>query len=183
MVLVMLARWMRRRRLGGLSIALLVLAGCAPGPSDGGLWDRQGGRQGGVVGNLSTAQRSAAAHATELGLVDAQLASEDTRLSTALDMCPGAERAGLQASPADPLRDSMRIRASADAQRLAHVSNQALADWYLRRARQTGKADQCTKARAALSGQVSPTPNPPTPNPAAPNPAASNPAAPNSAAQ
>jgi len=76
----------------------------------------------------------------------------------------------------------MRIRASGDAQRLAHVSNQALADWYLRRARQTGNADQCTKARAALSGQVSPTPNPPTPNPAAPNPAASNPAAPNSAA-
>jgi hypothetical protein len=94
---------------------------------------------------VSTAQRSAEAHTTELRLVDEQLANEERRLHAEVDVCPGPTRAALHASPADRLRDSIRLRASGDSQRQARVANQALADWYVRRARQTGNAAQCPR--------------------------------------
>jgi hypothetical protein len=151
MVLVMLARWMR---LLGPCVALVLLVGCASQHSDGGLWDRQAIQQEDVQGRLPAPQRQAARRGVELAAADAALETEQERLGQELADCPSAAREPLKPSAFIEVRDSVRIRAAGDTARLQRVGSQALADWYVRRARATGSMQQCDSARAALNGQT-----------------------------
>jgi hypothetical protein len=135
------------RRLGILASAWLVLAGCAAPQSDGGLWARQGLQQELALSRISESRRAAQAHAYELTLADEQIAAQGQRLQQELRDCPGANRVPLQVSPAASIRDALRLRVGEDEPRRAVLAQQALIDWYLRRARATGNADLCDKAR------------------------------------
>lgn len=139
-----------------LAIACTLLTGCAAPPSDGGLWVRTGLQQELVIGRLSDAQRAAAAHDFELRLVDDALTQESRRLQQAAQDCPGSNREPLALSSSNRVRDSIRVRAGEDSVRMANIARQALADWYLRRARATGTDELCQRARAALAGSLPP---------------------------
>jgi hypothetical protein len=137
-----------------LAIACVLLTGCAAPPSDGGLWARTGLQQELVIGRMSDNQRAAAAHEFELRLVDDALTQEARRLEQAAQACPSSERSPLGVSQSDRVRDSMRVRIRDDPERARRVASQALADWYLRRARATGMLELCQRARDALAGSL-----------------------------
>jgi len=137
----------------GLAIGCVVLAACAAPPSDGGLWARTAVQQELAIGRVSDDERVAAAHAQELRIADETLSSEEQRLQTALQGCPGP-RTPLAVSQASTLRDSVRVRVGDDAARSARVAQQALGDWYLRRAAATGAVEQCGRARQAMDGTL-----------------------------
>src|SRR5438874_9672771 len=110
---------MRRVVLGAASI---LLAGCAPPPSDGGLWSHQGLEQELVLSRISDQQRIATAHAFELQLADEALSAHQARLETAIQTCSAQQ-------PFDtPDLDSVRIRAAEDSARQLRVAQQALAE-------------------------------------------------------
>jgi hypothetical protein len=137
-----------------LSCGLLAFgaAACAGPHSTGALWAQQYLEQEHQFFALSDAQLASRAQAFELQLADAALASETQRIQAALGECPGQPQA-LAASPADSVRDGIRVRAQSDAARMRHVAQLALADWYLRRASATGDTRFCDQARSALSEQ------------------------------
>jgi hypothetical protein len=143
----MLAREMRWL----LAALVLGTAGCGPS-ADGALWSARAIQQELVLSRLSDAQRLAAAHGAEVQLVDAILNQEESRLRGALHICP-AERRPMAISPADKLRDSLRIRVADDSARLQKVADLALADWYVRRANATGFPELCYRASTALGVQ------------------------------
>ena len=140
------ARPMRRL----LALGCLLLVGCAGPHSTGALWSLQNQQREAVVFSQTDAQRAQAARAYELSLADESLAAERARVEVALLDCPGRPRA-MAISSGDAVRDSIRVRAQADAARLTAVAQVALADWRLRRARATGEARFCEAARAALT--------------------------------
>src|SRR5919199_3288876 len=141
-----LARPMRRL----LALGCLLLVGCAGPHSTGALWSLQNQQREAVVFSQTDAQRAQAARAYELSLADESLAAERARVEIALLDCPRKLRA-MAISSGDAVRDSIRVRAQADAARLTAVAQVALADWRLRRARATGEARFCEAARAALT--------------------------------
>src|SRR5919202_464778 len=116
---------------GRLALGGLLLAGCAGPHSTGALWSLQNQEREGVVFGLTDAQRAEAARADELRLADESLAAERARVTAALDDdCPG-ERRPLAISSGDTVRDTIRLRAQADAARRVAVAQVALADWRL----------------------------------------------------
>ena len=139
-----------------LSVVLgcLLLVGCTGPHSAGALWAQQNLEQETALYRLSAAQRADRVLAFELGLADESLAAERARIEAGLLACPGpgGDRQPLALSVGDRPRDIVRIRAQDDPGRLASISQIALADWRLRRARATGQASFCDDARQALSG-------------------------------
>src|SRR5215468_2123275 len=130
---------------------MLGMAGCGPS-EEGALWSARAIQQELVLSRLSDAQRLAAAHGAEVQMVDAILNQEESRLRGALQNCP-AERQPIAISPADKLRDSLRIRVADDPARLQKVADLALADWYIRRSNATGYPELCYRASTALGVQ------------------------------
>jgi hypothetical protein len=143
------------RRL--LALGCLLLVGCAGPHSTGALWSLQNQQREAVMFSQTDAQRAEAARAYELSLADESLAAERARVEVALLDCPGRPRA-MAISSGDAVRDSIRVRAQADAARLTAVAQVALADWRLRRAWATGEARFCEAARAALTAAPTGTP-------------------------
>ena len=134
------------------------MVACAGSHSNGSLWAEQNLEAERAMFQLGDAQRAQDAQAFQLALADQTLAAEQQRISTDVQTCPGP-RDTFAPSRGDALRDTVRIRAQADAARLQALANVALADWYSRRASATGNAAYCDRARAALSGS---TPSMPT---------------------
>ena len=133
-----------------LALGTLLLAGCAGPHSSGGLWAQQNLEREAALFRLSDAQRAQAAATFELSLADEILASERSRVETALQDCPG-ERRPLALSSGDTVRDTVRVRAQADVARLTALAQIALADWRIRRGQATGEGRFCDAARQALS--------------------------------
>ena len=133
-----------------LVLGTLLLVGCAGPHSTGGLWAQQNLEREAALFRLSDAQRAQAASAFELSLADEVLAAERSRVEAALQDCPG-ERRPLALSAGDALRDTVRVRAQADASRLTTLAQIALADWRIRRGQATGETRFCEAARRALS--------------------------------
>src|SRR5258708_25992662 len=102
------------RRLVSVS-CLLVMVGCVGPHSTGALWAQQNLDQELVFGRQTEAERLATLHAYELTLADESLAAERARLGLAVQDCPGAPRQTMRLSPADRLRDSIRLRIGDDA--------------------------------------------------------------------
>lgn len=136
-------------RRAALTAALIMLAGCAAPPSDGGVWSRQGQQQELAISRLSNEQRAAAAHVFELRLADEALSAMQARLEDALPACPDARLRSSTVSVFDEVRDRVRVRIGDDPTRVARVQQLALADESLR-------LGQCDQARAALAGELSP---------------------------
>jgi hypothetical protein len=135
-----------------LALASLTLTvGCAPAPSNGGLWAQQELQQELAMFRLSDAQRADGARAYELTVADTQLAAEQARLNGLLAGCPGPPQP-LGLSEGDRVRDGIRIQAQGDASHLAAVAQLALADWQLRRGAATGDSQFCDRARQTLAG-------------------------------
>jgi hypothetical protein len=137
-----------------LCCLVVLCVGCAGPHSTGALWAQQHLEREAALFKLTDAQRALQAHAFELGLADESTANERARITDELQLCPGPFQA-LTYSVGDRARDAIRLRAQGDATRLATVAQLALADWQLRRARATGNAQFCQKARAALTGASS----------------------------
>jgi hypothetical protein len=133
-----------------LILGTLLLAGCAGPHSTGGLWAQQNLEREAALFRLSEAQRAQAATGFELSLADEALTAERSRVEAALRDCPG-ERRPLALSSGDTVRDSVRLRAQADAPRLTALAQIAQADWRVRRGQATGDAHFCDAARAALT--------------------------------
>src|SRR5438093_8868971 len=145
---------MRRVVLGAV---WLLLTGCAAPLSDGGVWSRQGLQQELAISRLSEQQRAATAHEFELQVADAALDAEQARLQAALQQCPAPRPLRpLDVSPADRLRDTIRVRIGDDNARRQRVAQQALADWRLRVAAAQGAPEWCQRARAALTDPPGP---------------------------
>jgi hypothetical protein len=141
-------------RLGvGLGCALLVV-GCVGPHSSGALWAQQDVEQETAMFKLGDAQRAAQAEAFELALADRDLAAERARIVAGLADCPGSARTPLTISSGDRVRDTIRVRAEADAARMGSLAQIALADWRLRRAQASGEARWCDAARQALTSPV-----------------------------
>jgi hypothetical protein len=128
-----------------------LLLGCSEPNLDGALWHYRESELTRVVSGQSDQQRAAQARAYELSLADETLAAEEARIGAQLDNCPGAQRPALVVSDGAKTRDSIRVRAAGDAARFTRVAQLALADWRLRRARETGDARMCEAARTALA--------------------------------
>src|SRR5215207_4563329 len=143
-----------RRVLAALAVS--VLSACAAPPSDGGLWVQQGIEAERAAFRISGQERAAAAREVENALADELLARERARLDAHLADCPGQQRGSLMLSEGNRTRDLIRIRVADDQQRLASLSQLALADWRARRAAATGESALCEAGRAALAGQYSP---------------------------
>ncbi|HEX8968529.1 MAG TPA: hypothetical protein VF937_11650 [Chloroflexota bacterium] len=140
-----------------LSIALCCLAfvlGCAGPPSTGALWAQQNLEREAALDRIGDAQRAQQARAFELGVADEALASERARIEAALQTCPGDVPRPLTISVGDRVRDAVRLHLEDDAPRTATVARLALADWRLRRAEATGRAQFCGDARSALDGDT-----------------------------
>jgi len=156
---------MRRWLLG---VGWVLVAGCSgPAAGGGGLWAQQHLQAELARFRLTDAQRAETARQFELGVADEQLAHERARLAGVQADCPGPVRQPLGLSAADRLRDGIRLQVAGDQARLASLAHLALADWWLRRAAETGDSALCEPARAALAGQPTPT-TPTTPTAAAP---------------
>ena len=144
---------MRRWLLG---VGWVLVAGCsgpAAGGGGGGLWAQQHLQAELARFRLTDAQRAETARQFELGVADEQLAHERARLAGVQADCPGPVRQPLGLSAADRLRDGIRLQVAGDDARLASLAHLALADWWLRRAADTGDRAPCEQARAALAGQ------------------------------
>src|SRR5438093_13391006 len=116
---------MRRVVLGAV---WLLLTGCAAPLSDGGVWSRQGLQQELAISRLSEQQRAATAHEFEPQVPDAALDAEQARLQAALQQCPAPRPLRpLHVSPADRLRDTIRVRIGDDNARRPRGAQQALA--------------------------------------------------------
>jgi hypothetical protein len=142
-------------RLSWVFACLLVTVGCVGPHSTGALWAQQSLEQELVIGRQTEAERMAQMHAYELTLADEALAAERTRLSTAVQDCPGSSPRTMELSPGDRTRDAIRPRIGDDGPRQAAVAQLALADWRLRRAQATGAAHFCADARQALAAAAS----------------------------
>jgi hypothetical protein len=142
-------------RLSWVFACLLVTVGCVGPHSTGALWAQQSLEQELVIGRQTEAERMAQMHAHELTLADEALAAERTRLSTAVQDCPGSSPRTMELSPGDRTRDAIRPRIGDDGPRQAAVAQLALADWRLRRAQATGAAHFCADARQALAAAAS----------------------------
>jgi hypothetical protein len=125
--------------------------GCVGPHATGALWAQQDLQQEAALFKLSDAQRADRLMQFELGLADETLASERSRLGSELQDCPGTDREPLNVSTGDKPRDGVRVRALGNTERLALVSQLALADWQLRRGRSSGDAHFCELARATLA--------------------------------
>jgi hypothetical protein len=136
-----------------LSLCMLVMAACVGPHSSGALWSQQYVDQERVYFASTDAQRRAATTAFELGVADAALSAETSRIDAAIGACPGQPQP-LQVSPGDKVRDGIRIQAGSDADRMQQVAQLALADWYVRRASATGDARFCLEAQAARAGTL-----------------------------
>ena len=128
-----------------------LLLGCSEPNLDGALWHYRESELTRVASGQSDQQRAAQARAFELSLGDEALAAEEARIGAQLADCPGAQRRALVVSDGATTRDSIRIRAAGDVARSTRVAQLALADWRLRRARQTGDERMCAAARDALA--------------------------------
>ncbi len=150
------------RRLGScLALLAVALVSCAPAGAAGPeLWagrvitlEDEGYR-------LSDEQRADRAWQNEVAVMNGWLAAGATILGQEVAACPAAALAGQPARGARE-RDGVRARVQADAARtgVAHAAmrgklllvaqQQALADWFLRRAAATGDVRHCQAARAA----------------------------------
>ena len=128
-----------------------LLLGCSEPNLDGALWHYRESELTRAASGRSDQQRAAEARAFELSLADEALAAEEARIGAQLAECPGAQRRALVVSDGARTRDTIRIRAAGDAARSARVAQLALADWRVRRARQSGDERMCEAARAALA--------------------------------
>jgi hypothetical protein len=141
-----------RVSFGALSIGLLAWCTACVGPhSSGSLWSQQFFEQERPLFAMTQPQLRMRAQAFELGLADEALAAESERIQAALRVCPDPLQAA-HVSPADTVRDGIRVRAEGDPSRLGQVGQLALADWYMRRASTSGDARFCDQARMALTG-------------------------------
>ncbi len=138
--------------VGGVAFGL----GCVGPHSNGAVWAVQNLDAERAMFQLGDTRRAQLARDFQLGLADDTLGSEQQRVQADLEACPGPERSAFAPSRRDTLRDSVRIRAESDAQRLQSLANVALADWYIRSASATGDASFCDRARAALNGSAAP---------------------------
>jgi hypothetical protein len=136
-------------------LLLLSTVACAGPHSTGALWSLQNLEHERAYFAASDAERQARAQEYELSLADETLASERQRLQSVMQTCPGP-REPLASSSADAARDQVRLRADADADRLAQVAQLAQADWYVRRAAATGDARFCQRAQDALTNTLPP---------------------------
>ena len=139
-------------RLAFLLGCALLLQGCAAAPSNGGLWAQQNLEREAAFFRVSEAQHAAQTRAFELAIADEILTGERTRIEAGVQACPGAAREPLAVSAGDRVRDTARVQADGDRDRLTALAQVALADWRLRRAGSTGDAAFCALARAALAG-------------------------------
>jgi hypothetical protein len=137
-----------------LVLVLGLLVGCNVPHSTGALWALEAEAGERELFRTTEAQRSAATQNVQVDLADRLLAQERTRMEIAVGTCPGSERAPLRVSPGDKVRDTIRMQAAGDVQRLAEVAHLALADWYLRHGVASGSMQLCDQAHSALAGQL-----------------------------
>src|ERR1051325_8865548 len=112
------------RRVIYLSLLLVGSVDCAGPHSTGALWSQQYLEQETAFFVLAVAQRRAQSRAYELGLADEGLSAESQRIDAALQTCPGP-RMPMAVSAGDARRDTLRIQADGDADRIALVARLA----------------------------------------------------------
>jgi hypothetical protein len=128
-------------RLVVLTAALMMLAGCAAPPSDGGLWSRQGQQRELAISRISDQERARIAHDFELQLADETL----TSFEQAVQACEG------QATAGGAVLDGVRVRVGDDQPRVARAVRLVAALDFLRQG-------NCQQARAALDALPNPSP-------------------------
>ncbi len=136
-----------------VSLLMIVVAGCAGPHSNGAAWAARNLDAERRMFQLGEARRAQMAQAFQVGLADETLAAEQQRMADGLQSCPGPREAFVP-SAGDASRDTVRLRAQGDSNRTRTLAEVALADWFVRRARSTGDAAYCERARAALDGTL-----------------------------